>query len=89
LDDPIGFWNMNNRGRRGLSAEISSLTTIWCLPLYIVPERRGENIAMVRGIALTQSGRKHFKRVGWFYGDAGWCYKERSKDLQERDILII
>jgi hypothetical protein len=92
LDDPIGFWDMKNPDHWTLSCETSSLTTIWCLPLYIIPEIQGYHQAMVRGIALAQSSKAYFKRIGWFYGDAGWCYRERSKGLQERDmrdILII
>jgi hypothetical protein len=89
LDDPTGFWDMKNSDRRILRSETASLTTIWCLPLYIVYLGRAGHSAMVRGIALTQSNKTYFKRVGWFYGDADWCHRDKSKQLQERDILII
>lgn len=84
LDDPIHFWQMTNP--ESLSPELSCPTTLWCLPLYMVFGEGRKNPSMVRGIALVQSSKTQYQRVGWFHGDAGWCYRERSK---ERDILIV
>ncbi|KAF2127823.1 hypothetical protein P153DRAFT_387550 [Dothidotthia symphoricarpi CBS 119687] len=89
LDDPIAFWGLEGTDYRSLSSDMTSLTTVWCLPLYIVPEGRRSHPSMVRGITLAKSSKTHYKRVGWFYGDASWFYTEGSKDLREKDISII
>jgi hypothetical protein len=81
LDDPTAFWAMKEQ------SGTSSLIKIWCLPLYTVLQANA--IAMVRGIALVKSSRMHYKRVGWFYGDADWCYRARSKGVHEKDVKII
>lgn len=89
LNDPATFLAATDSKDNCFSSNVASLSTVWCLPLYIARGERGHRTSVVRGITLVKTNRIHYQRVGWFYGSAGWCYRERSKGLQERDILII
>ncbi|ORY11088.1 heterokaryon incompatibility protein-domain-containing protein [Clohesyomyces aquaticus] len=89
LDDPTAFWERTETRAPSIPSNSPHSDKVWCLPLFITGGESDGHAVMVRGLVLAKVDRSRYQRVGWFFGAAKWCYRERSKGLFEKYIIIV